>query len=148
VDIVVENLVKVMKTAVVHIRRANGYIPQRGRAEFTNVSGVVGELIDTKVVGGVGEFPSEVVKTVVLKFNAVSIVCCLIDGFATEGEPAVASGTAQRGMEKEVFAAFGRFGDSVLFMAVAIVVVGGVAGDEGPLKGSQGFANMNEGIGA
>jgi hypothetical protein len=100
VAVVVENFVKAMETAVVHIRRTNGYIAQRGRAEFTNVGGVVGELIDTEVVGGVGEFPSEVVKTVVLKFDAVSIIRCLIDGFAAEGEPAVASGTTQRGMEK------------------------------------------------
>ena len=49
-------------------------------------------------------------------------------------------------MEKEVFATLGRFGDSVLFMAVAVMVVGRVAGDEGPLKGSQGLANMDEGI--
>jgi hypothetical protein len=148
VDVVVENLVKVMKTAVMHIGRANGYIAQRGRAEFTDVGGVVGELIDTKVVGGVGEFPSEVVKAVVLKFNAVSIVRCLIDGLASEGEPTVASGTAQRGMEKEVFAALGRFGDRILFMAVAVMVVGRVPGNEGPLKGSEGLANMDEAIGA
>ncbi len=129
-----------------HIRRTNGYIAQRRRAEFTDVCGIVGELINTEVVGGVGEFPSEVVKTVVLKFDAVSIIRCLIDGFAAEGEPAVASGTAQRGMEKEVFAAFGRFGDGVLFMTVAVMIVGRVAGDEGPLKGRQGLANMDEGI--
>ena len=49
-------------------------------------------------------------------------------------------------MEKEVFATFGRFGDGILFMAVAVMVVGRVAGDEGPLKGSQGLANMDEGI--
>ena len=146
VDVVVEDVVKAMETAVMHIRRSNGYIAQRGRAEFTDVGWVVGELIKAKVVGGEGEFPSEVVKTVVLKFNAVRAVGCLVDCFAPEGEPAVAAGTAQRRMEKEVFATFGRFGDGILFMAVAVMVVGRVAGDEGPLKGSQGLANMDEGI--
>ena len=33
-------------------------------------------------------------------------------------------------------------------MAVAVMVVGRVAGDEGALEGSQGLANMDEGIGA
>ena len=74
-DVVVENFIKGMETAVVHIRRTNGYIAQRGRTEFANVGGVVGELINTQVVSRVGEFSSEVVKTVVLKFDAVSIVC-------------------------------------------------------------------------
>ena len=48
-------------------------------------------------------------------------------------------------MEKEVFTTFRRFGDGILFMAVAVMVVGRVAGDEGPLKGSQSLANMDEG---
>ena len=49
-------------------------------------------------------------------------------------------------MEKEVFPAFGRFRDGILFMAVTVVVVGRVAGDESSLKGSQSLANMDEGI--
>ena len=77
-----------------HIRRTHGYIAQRGRAEFAHVCGIVGELIDAEVVSRVGEFSSEVVEAVVLKFDAVAIVRCLIDGFAAKGEPAVASGTA------------------------------------------------------
>ena len=101
VDVVIEHSVKAMETAVMHIRRTNGYIAQRRRAEFADVGWVVGELVNSKVVGGVGEFSGEVVETVVLKFNAVSTVRCLIDGFAAEGEPAVASGTTQRGMEKK-----------------------------------------------
>jgi len=105
----------------------------------------VGELINAKVVCGEGEFPHDVVKTVVLKFNAARAVGCLVDCLAPEGEPAVAAGTAQRRMEKEVFTTFGRFRDGILFMAVAVMVVRRVAGDEGPLKGSQGLANMDEG---
>jgi len=146
VDVVVEDVVKATETAVMHIRRTHGYIAHRGRAEFAHVRGVVGELINAEVIRGIGEFPGQVVKTVVLKFNGMPIVRCLIDGFAAKGEPSMASGAAQRRMEEEVFATFSRYGDGILFMPVAVMVVRRVAGDESPLKGSQGLANMDEGI--
>ena len=47
-------------------------------------------------------------------------------------------------MEEEVFSAFGGVGDGFLFVAVAVMIVGGVAGDQSSFKGGQGFANVGE----
>lgn len=50
-------------------------------------------------------------------------------------------------VEEDVFAALGPVGDGVVFVAVAEVVVGRVAGDESAFEGGQGFADVDKIIG-
>ena len=76
------------------------------------------------------------------------IAAGLVDGDAAEGESAVAAGAGIGLVEEDVFAAFGGFGDGVVLVAIAVVVVGAVAGDQGAFEGSEGLADVGEGVGA
>jgi len=78
----------------------------------------------------------------------VRIAGGLVDGDAAEGESAVAAGAGEGLVEEDVFSALGGFGDGVGFVAIAVSVVGTVAGDQGAFEGGEGLADVGEGVGA
>jgi len=155
VGVVIEDIVEGAETAVVHVGGADAYVAQGGWTEFAHVCGVVSEFVEAKIVGGVGEFAGEVVEAVadeglergVLAVGSrVARWVGLIHGDAAEGESAVAAGAGEGLMKEDVFAALGGVGDGVGFVAVTVVVVGAVAGDQGAFEGSEGFADVVEGV--
>ena len=67
--VVINDVVNCFDTSVVHVRRREHYVSQRGRLEFANVVGVLSELIDSRVGNGIGSLPFQVVKARVVKLD-------------------------------------------------------------------------------
>src|SRR5580698_259021 len=120
--VVIEYIFQRRNAAVVHIRRGDGDVSQRGRFEFSDIRSGLRVFIRAYVRSRIGEHASQIVKTRVVKFDLSSRIA-LRHSRVTEIESAVTAKARELLAEEQDFSALCRFRHRAVFAAIVIPVI-------------------------